>query len=72
MKVRYQRRVRKSSLELHQEFLRHRSRRKHVTDSIIGAAQVRDAMLAKELDTPLALTSAHSPYSRKTEPEPVV
>jgi len=63
------------SLELHKEFLSHRSRKKPVTDSIVGAAQVRDAMLEQELNTIVpSLPAEITPMSedlRKNAPEPV-
>lgn len=67
--------ARKLSLELHKEFLSHRSRQKPVTESIVGAAQVRDAILAKELDSqpePRAATLPPADEVRKTEAVPVV
>jgi hypothetical protein len=65
--------ARELSLELHKEFLSHRSRKKPVTDAIVGAAKVRDAMLAKELEPPPSPPPAPSADAvGKTDPEPVV
>jgi hypothetical protein len=52
------------SLELHREFLSHRSRRRPVTDSIVGAAATRDRLLAQELER----TAPASPGGGATPP----
>jgi hypothetical protein len=66
--------ARKLSLELHKEFLSHRSRRRPVTDSIVGAARSRDGILAHELGQTLVPPPREpSPAAPgKTQPEAVV
>jgi len=65
--------ARKLSLELHREFMSHRSRKRIVTESIVGAARSRDAMLAHELAKVVPPSGEPSDAPPGTTlPEPVV
>jgi hypothetical protein len=61
------------SLALHREFMSHRSRKRPVTDSIVGAAESRDAILAHELGKGiLGPSDPPSVQQGTSQPEPVV